>query len=63
MKEKRDLYNMAMELLEEVNKALKDEPSLSTINIQLSGVVKNLNDINIRELTGVNASIEDKNER
>lgn len=65
MKEKiqqiKKLYQDAMTLLEGCNEILKDDEKLSTINSQISGAVKNLNDIVIRETTGV--KIQNENEK
>lgn len=53
MKDKQALYDQAMALLESCNDILKDDPQLATINVKLTGVVKDLNDILIKELTGI----------
>lgn len=53
MDDKQNLYNQAMTLLEGCNSVLKDDSQLPTINVKLAGVVKDLNDILIRELTGI----------
>jgi len=53
MKEKDTLYDQAMALLEGCNDILKDNPALPTINTKLAGVVKDLNDIRIKTLTGI----------
>lgn len=53
MKTSADLYDSAMTLLEGCNLLLKEDPQLPTINTKLAGVVKDLNDIRIRELTGI----------
>ena len=57
MEEKKQLYDRAIVLLEDINKHLKDDVNLPTINVQMVGVVKNLNDARIRELTGNNLTI------
>jgi hypothetical protein len=53
MKNVSDLYDSAMALLEGCNSLLKEDPQLGTINTKLAGVVKDLNDIRIKELTGI----------
>ena len=53
MKDKETLYDQAMTLLEGCNTHLKDDPMLPTINTKLAGVVKDLNDIKIKTLTGI----------
>ena len=53
MKEVEDLYNSAMALMKGCNNLLKEDPQLPTINVKLAGVVKDLNDIRIKELTGI----------
>lgn len=55
MKEKKALYEAAMALLEGCNTHLKEDPQLPTINTKLAGVVKDLNDILIKSLTGINS--------
>jgi len=47
-----ELYNDAVTLLKDCNTHLKGNAQLGTINIKLAGVVKDLNDIIIKELTG-----------
>jgi hypothetical protein len=46
-----DLYNDAVTLLKDCNVHLNGNAQLSTINVKLIGVVKDLNDIIIKELT------------
>lgn len=58
MEEKKALYDQAMGLLEGCNTYLKDDPQLPTINSKLSGVIKDLNDIRIKCLTGLNPEEE-----
>lgn len=53
MKEKKALYEKALSLLEEANSLLQGEPELSTINLLMASVVKNFNNIIIKELTGI----------
>ena len=53
MEDKQHLYEKAMELLKECNTMLKDDPHLATINTKLVGVVKDLNEIVIKEVTGI----------
>jgi hypothetical protein len=53
MKEKKELYETAMQLLESCNFHLKDDPQLPTLNIHMSSVVKNLGDIVIKEITNL----------
>jgi len=57
MKEKikdiKELYSKAMVLLEGCNDTLQQDEKLSTINTKLAGVVKDLNDIIIRDTTGI----------
>jgi hypothetical protein len=53
MKEKKELYQLALDLLEKCNVTLKDDPELSTINSLLASVVKNLNNTVVNELTGI----------
>lgn len=60
MKEKRELYDQAMDLLEGCNTSLQGDPLLPTINILLTSVVKNLNEIRIETITGT--SIDETNE-
>jgi hypothetical protein len=55
MEEKKELYDKAMDLLEGCNKHLKDDPALSTLNTLLSSVVKNLTDVLIKTVTGINS--------
>jgi hypothetical protein len=55
MEEKKELYDKAMELLEGCNKHLKDDQSLATLNTLMSSVVKNLNDVLIKTVTGINS--------
>ena len=58
MKEKKELYNQAMALLEGCNKILKNEPQIGLINTRLSGVVKDLNEIILNTVT--NNQVETK---
>ena len=53
MKSIADLYNNAMELLKGCNELLKEDPQLPTINVKLAGVVKDLNELRVKELTGI----------
>jgi hypothetical protein len=53
IKEKKQLYNDAVKLLEDCNVNLSGEKILDVINIQLAGVVKSLNEIIITEYTGI----------
>jgi hypothetical protein len=53
MKNTTELYNSAMELLKGCNEILKEDPQLPTINVKLAGVVKDLNEIRVKELTGI----------
>ncbi|HUU99469.1 MAG TPA: hypothetical protein VMW32_00765 [Bacteroidales bacterium] len=46
------LYKDSVELLENINKDLKDHTDLDTINIKMVGVVKDLNNVRIRKITG-----------
>jgi hypothetical protein len=55
MKEKKELFNQAMDLLEKCNITLKGDPELSTINSLLASVIKNLNNTVIKELTNIKA--------
>jgi ribosome-binding factor A len=50
--EKKTLHEEAMELLERINTELKDHKLLDTLNIKMVGVVKDLNDVRIGEITG-----------
>jgi hypothetical protein len=54
MKEKKALYEAAMDLLEGCNNQLKDDPELKIINSLMASVVKSLNDVLIKTLTGIN---------
>lgn len=48
-----EIYNDAVKLLARINAELRENPNLSTINIQMSGVVVNLNKCRIQDITGV----------
>jgi hypothetical protein len=52
MQDIRDLYECSMDLLQNCNEVLSGDAQLQTINTKLAGVVKDLNDIMIKELTG-----------
>jgi hypothetical protein len=54
MKEKKHLYEQALALLEDCNDKLKEDALLPTINSLMASVVKNLNEVMIKELTGIN---------
>jgi len=58
MKEKKELYSKAMELLEGCNEHLKDDEKIDTINIKLASVVKDLNDIILRDTTVTDLTAE-----
>lgn len=55
MKEKRKLYDDGMQLLEDINACLKDDPELPTLNTLMASVVKTLNNVLIKNLTGINS--------
>jgi hypothetical protein len=55
VKEKKKLYEQAMELLEGCNVHLQDDPELPTLNSLMASVVKNLNNVLIKTLTGINS--------
>jgi hypothetical protein len=57
MKEKKELFDLAMNLLEKCNIILKGDPELSTINSLLASVIRNLNSTVIEELTSNKADI------
>jgi hypothetical protein len=59
MEEKKALYDQAMALLEGCNVYLKDDPQLPTINVKMAGVIKDLNDIRIKNLTGFSPNAEE----
>ena len=59
IKEIKELYQKSMALLEGCNEHLKDDEKLSTLNTKLSGVVKDLNDIIIRDTTGITIKNEE----
>jgi hypothetical protein len=52
--EKTPIYENAIALLERINVELKDHPSLETINSKMIGVVKDLNEVRISEITSKN---------
>jgi uncharacterized protein YjgD (DUF1641 family) len=56
MKEKKELFDQAMNLLEKCNIILKEDPELSTINSLLASVIRNLNSTVIEELTNNKAN-------
>jgi hypothetical protein len=53
MKEKKELYQQSLDLLEKCNITLKGDPELPTINSLLASVIKNLNNIVIKEFTDI----------
>ena len=50
--EKPTLYQEAIDLLTRINSELKDAEIIKTINVKMVGVVKDLNDIMVKEITG-----------
>jgi hypothetical protein len=49
----QDLYDHSIELLEGCNTILKDNAELPTINSKLVGLVKDLNEARIKQITGI----------
>jgi len=60
--EKTSMYEDAVTLLERINSELKDSEWLGTINTKMVGVVKDLNDVRIKQITGSKSS-EEENKR
>ena len=50
--EKLTLHEESIALLERINAELKDHKLLATLNTKMVGVVKDLNDVLIGEITG-----------
>jgi len=46
------LYDQAVALLERINNELKGNKQLDTINSKMVGVVKDLNEVRISDITG-----------
>lgn len=51
--EKTSLYQEAIDLLTRINSELKDADIIKTINVKMVGVVKDLNDIMVKEIIGL----------
>ena len=49
--EKTTLYDQAIALLQRINGELEGHKQLSTINVKMVGVVKDLNDVRIGDIT------------
>ena len=57
--EKSSIYEDAVTLLERINNELKESEWLGTINTKMVGVVKDLNEVRIKQITGSKASEEE----
>jgi hypothetical protein len=53
MKTIQELLDHAFKLLDGCNTVMKDNAALPTLNSKLVGIVKDLNDARIKEITGV----------
>jgi hypothetical protein len=58
--DKSSLYEDSVALLERINQELKDNKYLSTINVKLVQVIKDINEVRLSQITGKESAEDER---